>query len=198
MIRALTTVGLLGAFLLAASPARADDAAQAFGDKGEIIVSADRVMGLFDYTSFKTSSTTMGVTSSTSVNFTSIALLQNPSSSVLDVPANTPRLSFDYTVVPHLTLGGRRLGRMKVGETPSACTLVKPCSSRQSRLSRHRSRRATCATLPSSQSLDRAARDFCILNRSEGRCSAPLPERCPCARGEKLRNAAKRRLLRPS
>jgi hypothetical protein len=131
MIRALTTVGLLMLLLFAATPARADDAA-AFGDKGQILVSADRVMGLFDYTSTKLSDN-MGNTGST--NYASFALLQNPaggsiagnaatpSGVALVAPYNVPRLSFDYTVIPHVTIGGS----LVLFFTPGANQTQKSC-----------------------------------------------------------------------
>jgi hypothetical protein len=111
MVRALTMTGLSLGVLLAVLPARAADDA-AFGDKGQIILSADRVMGLFDYTSTKF---TDQAGNTDSVNYTSFALLQNPSGVIygsgggnvpIVAPYNVPRLSIEGTPMPHLTVGG--------------------------------------------------------------------------------------------
>src|SRR5580698_7060659 len=55
MVRWLTTTALSAMFLTLSAPAWADDAA--FGDKGEFILSADRLMGLVGFTSTKFSNT---------------------------------------------------------------------------------------------------------------------------------------------
>jgi hypothetical protein len=125
MVRALTTTSVALLLLFAALPARAADPDGAFGDRGEFIISADRLMGLLDYTSTKL---TEQDNSSGSVNYTSFSLLQNPTGTALSLggagapaiiaPYNVPRLSFDYTVVPHVTVGGSFV----VFYTPGAST----------------------------------------------------------------------------
>jgi hypothetical protein len=135
MIRALTTMGLLLLLVFSAMPAHADDAVPAFGDKGQIILSADRLMGFFDYTSTKVKDPTGQ--QSDSINYASFSLLQNPlgaayaanpgsaSGVAVIAPYNAPRLSFDYTVIPHVTVGGSFV----VFFTPGANETEKSCAS---------------------------------------------------------------------
>src|ERR1700722_19031371 len=126
MVRALTTTSAALLLLFATLPARAADSDAQFGERGEFIISADRLMGLFDYTSTKL---TLQDNSSASANYSSFALLQNPMGTTLNAgvgtggtadiaPYNVPRLSFDYTVIPHLTVGGSFV----VFYTPGAST----------------------------------------------------------------------------
>jgi len=87
--------------LAMASVARADNEG-ALGDKGDIIISVDRLMPLLSYEDVK--ATTQGnPTVSASIAVTSISLVGHGGTESL---YNIPRLAFDYAVIPHLTIGG--------------------------------------------------------------------------------------------
>ena len=70
-----------------------------FGDRGQIILSVDRLMPLLSYEDVKASQN--GTDASVAV--TSISLVGHGKTLTF---YNDPRLSFDYTVVPRLTIGG--------------------------------------------------------------------------------------------
>jgi len=95
-------VGLAG--LLTAKSASAQEA-NGFGEKTQLIVSVDRLMPAFSYTSQTLTNTQGGATFKTTDSGTSAALLfgREPN---LGVVHTIPRVAFDFTVVRHLTLGG--------------------------------------------------------------------------------------------
>jgi hypothetical protein len=125
MMRWLLTTALGALFLTAAAPAFADGEA---GDKGELFVSADRLMGLLDFTSTKTSTGVMGGVATASHNFSAVAFFQNPYATPVSVigenasiaPYNFPRFSLDYTVMPHLTIGGSIVFAFNPGSNDTA------------------------------------------------------------------------------
>ncbi|WP_394825585.1 hypothetical protein [Pendulispora albinea] len=99
MRRMILTVGVLGAALLAASPASAQGKLD-LGEKGQFILSADRLMPLFSYQSFKTGDdNNSDSTSSSNISFVTSNLTHR---TVFDVP----RLALDYAVIDSLTVGG--------------------------------------------------------------------------------------------
>ena len=94
-----------GLAALAPSPASAQEA-NGLGEKGELIVTADRLMPLFSYSSQTLTVDTNGQTSKLSESSTSIALLIGREPSLAVNPHTVPRLAIDYTVIQHLTIGG--------------------------------------------------------------------------------------------
>jgi hypothetical protein len=100
MLRKLTILAVIGTTLLGAGPAFAQ-AAEAFGDQGQAIISADRLMPLFAYENEKHTNAD-GSTDSQTV--TSFAFVTHGPTFVTIY--NVPRFAFDYTVWKHLTVGG--------------------------------------------------------------------------------------------
>jgi hypothetical protein len=112
MVRKLTILGFGAASLLASGTASAQAAAGAFGDQGQFIISADRVMPLFAYENEKHTNTN-GSTDSNTV--TSIALVTHGPTFVTIY--NVPRFAFDYTVWQHLTVGGSVWAYFQLGNS---------------------------------------------------------------------------------
>lgn len=107
MIRRLTAVAATIGVLLAASFVHAQPAAPGgFGQQGQFILGADRLVPLFGYNSVKTGRPSDGNVTSDSTNTqTSFSLLWGS-----DFPDLTfygvPRFGFDYVVAPNITVGG--------------------------------------------------------------------------------------------
>jgi len=111
MMRPLATFGLLLGTLLTASLAKAD-AKGAFGQQGEFIVSADRLVPVFSFVSV--SQTLPGapapglnkvVTTNSQTAF-SLLLGGTPGAPAEATFFTFPRLGLDYVVVPRITIGG--------------------------------------------------------------------------------------------
>jgi hypothetical protein len=100
MLRKLTILAVSAATLLGARTAFAQ-AAGAFGDQGQAIVSADRVMPLFAY---ENNSIKHPDGTKDSQTVTSMALVTHGPTFITIY--NVPRFAFDYTVWRHLTVGG--------------------------------------------------------------------------------------------
>jgi hypothetical protein len=100
-----TLVGVVG--LLAARTASAQSAqdVNGFGEKTQLIVTVDRLMPLFSYSSQSVTNTQGGGVLKSTDSGTSSAFLfgREPS---LGIVHTIPRVAFDFTVVKHLTLGG--------------------------------------------------------------------------------------------
>lgn len=98
---------VLGAALLAGSDAKAAGHASGFGDKGQLILSADRLVPLFGY-AHESVNATNNNNVSTSTSSSEISLLfAHPgaaNSLLLDVHS-IPRVAVDFTVINNLTLG---------------------------------------------------------------------------------------------
>ena len=94
--------------LVCAGAAREASAQEAngLGEKGELIVTADRLMPLFSYSSQTVTATQNGTDTKTSDSGASIALLFGSDTSIPINPHTVPRLAFDYSVINHLTVGG--------------------------------------------------------------------------------------------
>jgi hypothetical protein len=119
MLRRLATLGAALGALLVASPANAQQAGKSFGDQGEFIFGADRLFPLFAYTS--QTFTVSNTTNSTTITGTSMALFGGTNAVafggggagtvVAGNPTfyNVPRLGFDYTIIPNLTIGGEAI-----------------------------------------------------------------------------------------
>lgn len=107
----LATLGLSVGLLALAAPSRAaGDDANGFGDRHQLIVSADRLLPLIGYTHASVSTTDNGQDLSDSHSGVNVSLLFGnslalTSSNVVDVHT-LPRVAFDFTVIKSLTLGG--------------------------------------------------------------------------------------------
>ncbi len=97
-----TLAGVTGLFT--ARQASADEA-NGFGEKTQLIVSVDRLMPAFSYTSQTVTATQGAATLKTTDSGTSAAFLfgREPN---LGAVHTIPRVAFDFTIVRHLTLGG--------------------------------------------------------------------------------------------
>jgi hypothetical protein len=111
MLRTITFLGAGVAALLATGTASGQQA-EAFGEQGQFIISADRLMPLFAYESDKVSN---GDGSTDTTTVTSIAFVtHNPA---LATVYNVPRFAFDYTVWKHLTVGGSVWASFQLGNS---------------------------------------------------------------------------------
>jgi len=128
MLRRLTTLGVAIGALFVASPASAQQAGKSFGDQGEFIFGADRLFGLFAFTSnsFSTGGNNITVTGTDMAFFgglNSAAVGANPVGGAFFVgnPTfyNVPRLGFDYTIIQGLTLGGEAIAFFTLGGNAS-------------------------------------------------------------------------------
>ena len=122
MLRRLATLGAALGALLVASPASAQT--KAFGDQGEFIIGADRMFGLFSFTQnqFSSGGNTITVTGTDMAFFgglNSVAVGSNAAGAafVAGNPTfyNIPRLGFDYTIIPNLTIGGELMAFFTLG-----------------------------------------------------------------------------------
>ena len=110
-MKVLASLGFsLGLLALAAPSRAAGDDANGFGEKHQLIVTADRLLPLIGYTHASVSTTTNGQDLSDSHSGVNVGLLfgaslATPSSSVVDVHT-LPRVAFDFTVIRSLTIGG--------------------------------------------------------------------------------------------
>jgi hypothetical protein len=80
--------------------------ANGFGDKGQLIITADRLMPLISYSSQTVTMTQSGQETKVTDNGTSIALLLGREPALAVNPHAIPRLAIDYTVIDRLTVGG--------------------------------------------------------------------------------------------
>jgi hypothetical protein len=83
----------------------APDDANGFGEKHQLILSVDRLMPLFSYSSQTVTSTTGNAVVKSTDSGTSMAFLFGREPSI-GVVHTLPRIAFDFTIVRHLTLGG--------------------------------------------------------------------------------------------
>lgn len=103
---------LVGAVLATSSETYAAGHANGFGEKGQLIVTADRLLPLFSYTSSSVTRTENNIELTDSRSGSNISLLLGRNLAIegsnLDVPVNVhtiPRVTVDITVIPRLTLG---------------------------------------------------------------------------------------------
>ena len=95
-----------GVLATAAGRQAAAQEANGLGEKGELIITADRLMPLLSYSSQTLTIENNGQTSKLSESSSSIALLLGREPSLLVNPHTVPRLAIDFTVIQHLTVGG--------------------------------------------------------------------------------------------
>jgi hypothetical protein len=115
-IRALTALGAALGTMLASTASHAQDKGDAFGEQGQFIFGADRLFSVFAYTSNIYSFP--GVNGNSTTNGTEMGLFWGGNGIAGGTAAagafgagnpnfySPPRLGFDYTVIPHLTIGG--------------------------------------------------------------------------------------------
>jgi hypothetical protein len=111
----LGRVGSAGIALLAvafswSSPAAAAGHANNLGDKSQLIITADRLIPVFGYTYSSVTTTQNGQELTDSRTGAGMSLLFGRDFGLAEdtVPINVhtlPRLAFDFTIIPHLTLG---------------------------------------------------------------------------------------------
>jgi hypothetical protein len=99
-IKVLSTTGAAAALFLAAGSASAQSSTD-LGAEGQFIISAERLMPLFSYQSYKTSADDNNSNTDSAVNIS--LLTSNPHQVTF---YNVPRLALDYVVIPNLTVGG--------------------------------------------------------------------------------------------
>ena len=126
MLRTLLAVTASSLVLCAASTA----SAQSLGDKGELILAADRLVPLFAYDVNKRDEDAGGNTTRTVTNSQpSFSILPNVNAAALGAGNfyNIPRVSLDYAVIQNLTIGGSVILAFTVGgsnETKQGSTSV--------------------------------------------------------------------------
>jgi hypothetical protein len=108
-MRRLTAAAAIAAALGWPTAARAQTKTE-FGDKGQFVISADRLMPLVswsrvaqdDYGPFGNNVTNQFTTNSQ----TGLSFFWGSAETAPEVFFSVPRVGFDYTLIPHLTLGG--------------------------------------------------------------------------------------------
>ncbi len=99
------SLGVSGVLAVAPHEAAAQEA-NGLGEKGELIITVDRLMPLFSYSNESVTNTQGGQDTKTSDSSTSIALLFGREPSLTLNPHTIPRVAIDFTVINHLTIGG--------------------------------------------------------------------------------------------
>ena len=111
MMRTLAAIGLMSGVMLGTSLAKAE-AKGAFGQQGEFILSADRLVPLFSFVDISQEQTGPLGPGVSKVNqttqFTSLSLLQGgvPGTQAEAAFFAFPRIGFDYVVASNITIGG--------------------------------------------------------------------------------------------
>jgi hypothetical protein len=126
MMRKLTAVGAFVGVLLTVSLGYAQPRDR-FGEKGQFIISADRLFSLFAYTHVGQDNfgSTAGNKITDTVNGTSISLLWGSSAVTLPggglfiSPFTVPRVGFDYVLLPNFTVGGNLVLFFSLGGSTS-------------------------------------------------------------------------------
>jgi hypothetical protein len=99
------SLGIFGA-LAAMSPRTAEaQEANGFGEKGELIITADRLIPVLSYGSTSVTHNQAGGSVKTTEAGTSVALLLGHEPG-LGIVHTLPRVAIDYAVINHLTIGG--------------------------------------------------------------------------------------------
>ncbi len=130
-IRDLTALGAALATMLVAPASQAQDKGDAFGEQGQFIFGADRLFSVFGYTSNIYS--LPGQPGNTTANGTTMGLFWGGEGVSGGPPGTTlsagnpnfytaPRLGFDYTVIPHLTIGGELFAWFTPGQNSTTPT----------------------------------------------------------------------------
>jgi hypothetical protein len=136
-IRTAALSFVLGTTMLCAVPRAAsaqEHDANGLGDKGQLIISVDRLMPVLSYSSQTETSTNNGITTETTQSGTSIALLLGNEPN-LGVVHTLPRVAFDYTIINHLTLGGSLAVAFGLGGGEEISTTNRPTVDRDAKRS---------------------------------------------------------------
>jgi hypothetical protein len=100
---------LLGVTIVCAAPgtasAQATEDANGLGDKGQLILTVDRLMPVLSYSSQTVTSTAGGQSLEDNRTGTSMAFLLGREPS-LGIVHTLPRIAFDFTIIKRLTIGG--------------------------------------------------------------------------------------------
>jgi hypothetical protein len=128
--RKLAVVGAAMGVLLTASVASAQREGQGFGQKGEFILSADRLVPIIAFTQNRTNDNNDNPNTVTTFNGSSISLLwgNNAVSGGGVIGGGnptfftTPRVGFDYVVIPNLTIGGDLYVFFTLGQSRTTTT----------------------------------------------------------------------------
>ena len=130
MLRKLAAAGAAIGTLLVATLAQAQDKPGTFGEEGQFIFGADRLFSLFDYTSNTYTNNNVNPSQSLTITGTSMSFFWGTNSiqGASNVGGLTaiggggnpnfytpPRLGFDYTIIPHLTIGGEVIAFFTLG-----------------------------------------------------------------------------------
>jgi hypothetical protein len=98
-------LGIFGALAAMSPRAASAQEANGFGEKGELIITADRLIPVLSYGSTTTTRNQAGGSFKTTETGTSVALLLGREPG-LGIVHTLPRVAIDYAVINHLTIGG--------------------------------------------------------------------------------------------
>jgi hypothetical protein len=119
------------ALLALSSPAQAAGHANGLGEKGQLILSADRLLPVFSYASASVTRTENNIELTDSKSGAGLSLLLGRNVAIEEsgtvVPVNVhtiPRVAFDITVIPRLTLGAAIAFGIGLGGTREDDNLV--------------------------------------------------------------------------
>jgi hypothetical protein len=134
MTRKLAVVGAAMVVLLTASVAGAQNTGEGFGQRGEFIFSADRLVPVLSFTQNKVTLDNPNVSVSTTGGGLSLLWGNNSNFGVTGGGAvgfpsggnstfyTTPRVGFDYVIIPRLTIGGDLLVFFTLGGSTTTAT----------------------------------------------------------------------------
>jgi hypothetical protein len=134
--RATCAAALAAALLVAPTSAEAAGHANNFGDKGQLIISADRLLPVFSFTHASFTDTPNGVDLTTSRSGSGISFfygrnLASPEATLVTnndfLPINVhtiPRIAADFTVIQHLTVGAGLVLAFGLGGTDKTDVII--------------------------------------------------------------------------
>jgi hypothetical protein len=103
----IRTLGACAALTALAWSGRSDaQEAKGFGERGQLIISADRLFPLFSYTSVSTTETRDNNTTVTTTDKGSSFVMLIGAEPEVSSIHTVPRVAVDFTVIPRLTIGG--------------------------------------------------------------------------------------------
>lgn len=111
--RSLFVLGALSAAVLFPETARAAEA-NGFGEKSQLILSADRIVPVFSYSRSSVTRTDNNVELTTATSSTSSSILWGGQLGP-DRVHTIPRVGVDFTIIPRLTLGGSAVFAFTLG-----------------------------------------------------------------------------------
>lgn len=129
-LRNLTALGAALGTMLVATAAQAQDKGT-FGEQGQLIIGADRLFPLFSFTTNQYTNSNVNPNQSTTITGTSLSFFwgTNSVSGATNAPGvaaggnpnfySVPRVGADYTIIPHLTIGGELIAFFTLGGNTS-------------------------------------------------------------------------------